>query len=1323
MGRRFSFSTGWDVRAAAEASRKAGRMFMAAVLVVALGLPVAPGTASAGEADAPEPADYTGEVGGYQLLSEEGVLPSSSEVDAVNPPDDVRHNDGAEDEAAVGRVDDELGNADSGEAFGAFGASEDPAEGDSVEEAAGVLDDVASAIDLLADAVPDGDAQERVRSVNRWMAANVLLVEEGGEGIGAADRVLAAEEALASGRGDSAAIAFTFQAVMDKLEIPCVCVQTPDGLRVWNLVQVEDEWLHVDVAANAKAYAACDGSCAGPDALPEGDDIETVDHRCLEACCLVEAAALNLPEEAASFEAVEGFDLPQEGADPEESAAVEDEGQGEAGAAGDPEEEDSTFEGSIALYASGWTWPVPGRSTISCKFGELVSTKNGKQPHEAIDIPAPTGTPVVAARAGTVVAINMDSSYGNAIAILHDGGFSTFYCHLNSRAVGVGASVQAGQTIGYVGNTGISSGPHLHFRLNTNASKSNYWGSKQNPLNYVSYSSTPSHTHSYPVTGYSYWQSYKHGVTYGKCSCGATKATDYENHDFQWHGLVNKCTKCSAVYDKDAAVMEYFTNKQTTLYQGAGYGQTALKTIPAKTVLKPLEAPRDYAAGRFQMKVTYGGVTGYVWSSDVTPNMNGGVHTWKNGACTQCGVKQAPSATGTYQITADKTLYLANALRGTQLKLKAGDTIRVTKVETTTSGYLWGWTDTGYTLEMNYDNMKYQSGDKRHGEATTVPEGVYLIRAAANRYYGLDVYGASTDRGANIQLWKDNGSDAQKFRFCKNDDGTYTIVNIRSNKALDVSNWSMASGANVGQWDNNNGANQRWYVERTKAGTYAFRNKNSNLYLDIAGGNVAENGNIQQYGYGDTLNQQFYLEPVNKGTLAQQVNNVVSITGVSSQYAFTGASVVPVPTVRKRVYAAEALRVPVSGTPSATSNWIYRRDTVNLKAGRTYVLEVGAISHDAGSGSSVVALAYDFTADKTVAPDMVFSYSTKTQYKTFTPSADCTLIFYSGKNGACGGNVSTWKNIRVYETLKSGVDYKVSYSNNVNAGKATLSVAGLGSYADVRSIPFTISAKKATPTVSLSSTSYTYDGKAKKPSVTVKVGATKLASGKDYTVSYANNVKVGTATVKVTLKGNYSGSASKSFTIKDKVPAAPASKSGWAKSPGGVWYYYVSGNLAKGWKNVGGTWYYLDPTTGAMATGWKKVGGAWYYLKDWGGMAQGWARVGGKWYYLEPGSGAMATGWKRVGGKWYYLEGSGSMAEGWKKLGGKWYYLRPGSGAMQTGWYMVGDAWYYSGGSGAMLANAWVDGVYWVGASGAMATSSWVDAGRYWVGADGRWAG
>ena len=125
------------------------------------------------------------------------------------------------------------------------------------------------------------------------------------------------------------------------------------------------------------------------------------------------------------------------------------------------------------------------------------------------------------------------------------------------------------------------------------------------------------------------------------------------------------------------------------------------------------------------------------------------------------------------------------------------------------------------------------------------------------------------------------------------------------------------------------------------------------------------------------------------------------------------------------------------------------------------------------------------------------------------------------------------------KTLTNGTDYEVTYSNNTNAGTATVTVTGKGSYyttegnyAGSTTKNFTINPKSiSSATVTLSPTSYTYDGTEKKPTVTVKDGSKTLTSGTDYTVSYSNNINVGTATVTVTGKGNYSGSKNAEFTI------------------------------------------------------------------------------------------------------------------------------------------------------------------------------------------------
>lgn len=124
--------------------------------------------------------------------------------------------------------------------------------------------------------------------------------------------------------------------------------------------------------------------------------------------------------------------------------------------------------GSAGGGAAGKFAPRPGTEFVRPVAGEVTSPygpRNGRM-HRGIDIAAPTGTPIAAAAAGEVT----DTGYepggaGNFVKIKHDGSRLTKYHHLSAFAVSRGASVAAGQTIGYVGNTGNSSGPHLHFEV------------------------------------------------------------------------------------------------------------------------------------------------------------------------------------------------------------------------------------------------------------------------------------------------------------------------------------------------------------------------------------------------------------------------------------------------------------------------------------------------------------------------------------------------------------------------------------------------------------------------------------------------------------------------------------------------------------------------------------------------------------------------------------------------------------------------------------------------------------------------------------------
>lgn len=130
---------------------------------------------------------------------------------------------------------------------------------------------------------------------------------------------------------------------------------------------------------------------------------------------------------------------------------------------------------------SGLSWPVPGYQRISSPFGMRVHPISGQYSfHRGIDIPAPQGTPVVAAQGGVVVLSRYQGSYGNYVVLSHPDGMRTLYAHLSSRSVEAGAVVSQGETVGLMGSTGNSTGPHLHYETWTGSSAS----SRVNPMNY-----------------------------------------------------------------------------------------------------------------------------------------------------------------------------------------------------------------------------------------------------------------------------------------------------------------------------------------------------------------------------------------------------------------------------------------------------------------------------------------------------------------------------------------------------------------------------------------------------------------------------------------------------------------------------------------------------------------------------------------------------------------------------------------------------------------------------------------------------------------------
>jgi murein DD-endopeptidase MepM/ murein hydrolase activator NlpD len=123
------------------------------------------------------------------------------------------------------------------------------------------------------------------------------------------------------------------------------------------------------------------------------------------------------------------------------------------------------------VSGSGFIWPVnaPITSPFGWRWGRM---------HEGLDLGAAYGSPIAAAAGGVVIYAGWEDGYGNLVVIDHGGGIATAYGHQSQIAVSVGQTVSQGETIGYVGSTGHSTGPHLHFEVRVN-------GQAVDPLGYL----------------------------------------------------------------------------------------------------------------------------------------------------------------------------------------------------------------------------------------------------------------------------------------------------------------------------------------------------------------------------------------------------------------------------------------------------------------------------------------------------------------------------------------------------------------------------------------------------------------------------------------------------------------------------------------------------------------------------------------------------------------------------------------------------------------------------------------------------------------------
>ncbi|XVX20063.1 RICIN domain-containing protein [Actinomycetota bacterium] len=224
-------------------------------------------------------------------------------------------------------------------------------------------------------------------------------------------------------------------------------------------------------------------------------------------------------------------------------------------------------------------------------------------------------------------------------------------------------------------------------------------------------------------------------------------------------------------------------------------------------------------------------------------------------------------------------------------------------------------------------------------KGANLPDGIYTVR---NGQLVLDVNAASTANGANVQLYTANGTDAQRFRVTRGNDGFYTLINVRSGKALDVQGAAGANGTNVQQYTANGTLAQKWVIGTWNGTTYTIASALGTPAIASAAGPA--NG--------------WVLNAAGNGTTKGTNINIWSDTGQSGQQFTFGSATTPTPeppVVAGRSYAiasalnrTKVLDVAANSSANGTNIRIYsdngsraQRFTFTAAAGGSYVIRTG----------------------------------------------------------------------------------------------------------------------------------------------------------------------------------------------------------------------------------------------------------------------------------------------------------------------------------------------------------------------------------------------
>ena len=352
----------------------------------------------------------------------------------------------------------------------------------------------------------------------------------------------------------------------------------------------------------------------------------------------------------------------------------------------------------------------------------------------------------------------------------------------------------------------------------------------------------------------------------------------------------------------------------------------------------------------------------------------------------------------------------------------------------------------------------------------------------------VDSWSHVVNDNTNACIGKEVGNANEYYEFVRQSDGSYIIKSLEDGKYLEVSDGGNKNGQNVGFSDYTGENNQRWYIKNGSSGKILIPKNATGSCLDISNNGSAVGTNAQLWEPNGTNAQEFSIYTQSK------IPNFINFG--DDFYA----NIIKASTWSTLVNKNPNLEVGGEGEAEGSDIWHFRR----MKDG-TYIiqslfdgkyLDVEKFSDQKGAN----VYCYDYTGD-----------SNQRWYLTL------------GKNG----KVLIPKNA-------TGLCLDVS-NDGSDAGTNAQLWEPNGTAAQEFNVYKEETIKLGTANVTLSNNNYIYDGKEKKPDVTVKYGYATLQQGTDYTVEYSNNVKAGTATVTIKGTGIYSGTVSKNFEIKEAL--------------------------------------------------------------------------------------------------------------------------------------------------------------------------------------------